>query len=483
MPSNRKSIILVATTVMLLVGGICFAVVNNGIIQTHAAGKIGTQQVQPAASSGDWSMFQNGLDRSGYNANETTINATTASKLKVHWTNKAAGSISSQIISANGLLYWGSWDGLEHATNLSGTDVWTANLGQTTSSKCAPPTVGVSSSADVVSMSLNGASSVVFVGGGNGVFYALNAANGNVLWSTPLGTPPNFFLWSSPAVYNGSVYEGLSSFGDCPLSRGEMIQMNATTGAIQHIFYTMPQGCKGAGVWDSPTIDTSNNTLYFGTSNTSYPTDTCKVAGQYYWNVVEVNTADLSLVHAWQLPTGDQHANSDFGQAAPMLFTATINGTVHNMIGMPNQNGKYYAFDRANISNGPVWEVQLATPGRGSISSSAWDGTAIYAAGTDTTINGATCQGSVRAINPANGSYIWEKCWTAGRALNAVVAVPGVVVVGQGRYLNVLSASSGQQLYRYIDTGKNSNFDGSPTISNGILYIGNQDGNLYAFGL
>lgn len=480
---TRRRITLIIASALLLIGGICFAFADNGIIQTHAASKTNTQQVQSSASSGDWTMFQNGLSRSGYNANETTITAATAPKLKVHWIDKAAGSISTQVISANGMLYWGSWDGLEHATDLSGTTLWTKNLGQTTSSKCVPPTVGVASSADVVPMSLGGATSVMFVGGGNGIFYALDAATGNTLWQTTLGTPPAYFLWSSPTVYNGSVYEGVSSFGDCPLVRGEMVQMNATTGAIQHIFYTMPQGCNGAGVWDSPTIDTSNNTLYFGTSNTGYPTDTCSKPGQYYWSVIEVNTADLSLVHSWQLPAADQHANSDFGLAAPMLFDATISGSVHHLIGMPNQNGKYYVLDRADISQGPVWEVQLATPGRGSISSSAWDGNAVYTAGTDTTINGTLCQASLRALDPATGNPLWQDCWTAGRALNAVVAVPGVVVVAQGRYLNVVDAATGKQLYRYLDTNKSATFYGAPMISKGVLYEGNQDGNLYAFGL
>ena len=464
----------------LIVGVVVYAVLGQADSATLAAQK-SSHQGSLAPTVGDWTMFQNDLGRSGYNGNETTITPTSASKLKVHWTVKAGGSINTQVIEANGLLYWGSWDGYEHATDLTGNQVWSVFLGQNTSNKCVPPTVGVASTADVVSMPLDGATSVVFVAGGDDVFYALDANTGNILWQTTLGTPPAYFLWSSPVVYNGSVYEGVSSFGDCPLVRGEMVQMNANTGAIQNIFYTLPQGCNGAGVWDSPTIDAAAGTLYFGSSNAGG----CSKSkpGQYYWSFIEVNASDLSLVHYWQLPPSDQHANSDFGLAAPTLFTATIAGVQHNMIGTPNQNGKYYAFDRADISMGPVWEDQLATPGRGSISSSAWDGTNLYTAGTDTTINGTLCQASARAVNPADGTYVWQDCWTAGRALNAVIAVPGVVVLGQGRYLDVLDASSGMTLFRYLDTNKHATFYGAPMISNGILYEGNQDGTLFAFGL
>jgi hypothetical protein len=41
-----------------------------------------------------------------------------------------------------------------------------------------------------------------------------------VIWQTPLGVPPDDFLWSSPLVYNGSIYEWVASFPDCPLVRG-----------------------------------------------------------------------------------------------------------------------------------------------------------------------------------------------------------------------------------------------------------------------
>ncbi len=38
----------------------------------------------------------------------------------------------------------------------------------------------------------------------------------------PVRHKARLLIWSSPAVYNGSVYIGLSSRGDCPLVRGEL---------------------------------------------------------------------------------------------------------------------------------------------------------------------------------------------------------------------------------------------------------------------
>src|SRR6185312_6363891 len=102
--------------------------------------------VNAKARSGDWSTFMASNARTGYNGAESIINRKTAPNLKLHWQD-TAGAISAQPIEANGMVYWGSWDGLEHASNLSdGTDAWTANLGQT-SGDCIQTPQGVLSTA------------------------------------------------------------------------------------------------------------------------------------------------------------------------------------------------------------------------------------------------------------------------------------------------------------------------------------------------
>src|SRR5437868_2274863 len=86
------------------------------------------------AAGGDWPTFLAGNERDGFNSAETIINPNSAPNLQVRWTRQAGGPISAEPVEANGLIYWGSWDGVEHATNPSThTDVWTANLGQTSS--------------------------------------------------------------------------------------------------------------------------------------------------------------------------------------------------------------------------------------------------------------------------------------------------------------------------------------------------------------
>jgi outer membrane protein assembly factor BamB len=47
----------------------------------------------------------------------------------------------------------------------------------------------------------------------------------------------------------------------------------------------------------------------------------------------------------------------------------------------------------------------------------------------------------------------------------------------------VINATTGKTLFSYKDSQAGSDFYGAATIAHGMLYIGNMDGNLYAFGL
>src|SRR2546421_11868796 len=83
------------------------------------------------AVSDDWSMYLANNGRSGYDGVKT-LNPAAVSRLKLHWSYQANSSISVQPLEVNGLIYWGSWDGYEHATNESRKQVWQTNLGKTT---------------------------------------------------------------------------------------------------------------------------------------------------------------------------------------------------------------------------------------------------------------------------------------------------------------------------------------------------------------
>ena len=440
-----------------------------------------------AQTSGNWSTYLNNGARTGYNGAEWLITPSTAPKLTKQWTDSAGGSISAEPILIKGTLYYGSWDGYERAVvAATGTQLWSSYLGQTTDPTCfGPTTVGVASTPAVGTITVRGIPTrALFVGGGDGSFYALNASTGRVIWKTQLGTPQDgYFLWSSPVFYNGSIYEGLGSLGDCPLVRGGMVRMDATTGTVKNTLYTSPAGCNGADVWGSPTVDTATGDFYFVTGNAGF----CGSPESLAVAVIQTDSS-LNVLSSWQVPSASQpNDDSDFG-STPTLFRASINGAVHQMVGAQNKNGTYYAFDRSAISSGPLWQQQIAGGGEcpecgdADIAPSAYDGQHLLVGGAQTEINGVTCAGSIRELQPGTGKTVWADCLRSGSVLGAVTAVPGVTFIGAGDTTYAIATSTGAILWSYQDTNSGSDFWGAPTISNGRVYVGNQDGSLYAFG-
>src|SRR5215475_4095399 len=306
-----------------------------------------------AQTPGDWPTYLSSNARTGFNGAETVVTPASAPGLRQAWV-RAAGAVSAEPIQVNGVVYYGSWDGNEYAVRAAtGTKLWSTFLGQTTDTNCNPPTIGVASTATVGTMTVNG-TLAVFVGGGDGNFYALSAATGTVIWKTPLATQLHGFLWSSPLFYRGSIYEGIASCGNSGV-RGGIVQLRATTGAVQHTLFTAPASCLGASVWGSPTVNTATGDIYFGTGNAG----SCSSTESLATAVVQTDRS-LNVLSSWQLPANQRPTrDSDFG-STPTLFTARIGGVVHQMLGLQNKNGVYYAFDRSAISSGPLWQRQMA---------------------------------------------------------------------------------------------------------------------------
>jgi polyvinyl alcohol dehydrogenase (cytochrome) len=464
-----RSKLILALIVLVMIGVSTFAML--------------ARQNAARAATGDWPTFLGSNARTGYNAAENTITSSTAANLKVHWVAQSSAHLSGEPVEANGLVYWGDWNGVEHATNPStGKEVWATSLG----SKPGPctPVYGVTGSATFASVSINGVTTpAVFVSGGTIKLYALNANTGAILWQSSLGAAADQFIFGSTAVFNGSVYVGIASDIDCPLVQGQMVQVNASTGAIQHVFSLVPSGCIGGGVWGSPTIDDATGMLYFGTGNRGK----CSKPEPYAQAVVELNASTFSLVGSWQVPGSDAVTDGDYG-STPTLFQATIQGTSHSMVGLVNKDGYYYALDRTKVSAGALWKVRISVggsspeTGNGSISSSAYDGSTLYAAGGITTIGGRTCHGSLRALDPNTGAFLWQMC-LSNPVLDSVAAIPGLVVVGSGNTMSVVNSATGNTLYSYRDPANNGRFWGAASISNGILYDGSRSGKLFAFGL
>lgn len=150
------------------------------------------------------------------------------------------------------------------------------------------------------------------------------------------------------------------------------------------------------------------------------------------------------------------------------------------LVGVVNKNGVFYTFRRDALPSGPVWSTRIAiggsdpTIGSGDIASAAFDGTTLYVGGDET----ATCAGTVNAFNPSTGALIWQHCFTDGFVMGGVTGTSGgVVAVGEGSHVAVLSATNGASLFTFTGTGP---FWGPPSIVGSTLYEGDMAGHLYA---
>jgi len=440
----------------------------------------------------EWTTSFAANDHTGYNPTPSSLSAASASSAKLKWSTHTPGQLTGEPVGANGLIYFGSWDGYERAVDKAGRTVWATYVGVTFNNPPPPGCLGGGGGPTGTPTAVTiWNASLLYVSGGDSNLYAIDALTGAVEWHTRLGPTPQSFLWSSPTVYNGSVYVGLGSLQECPAVQGKIFQLSVVTGAVQHVFNTVPDGCTGAPALTTAAVDPLDGSIYFAAGNSP---GTCTSPSQYTASVLKFRASDLTLIDHWQMPVAEQTiSDPDFG-ASPMLFNANIGGVQHPMLGLVNKTGVYYAFDRTSLSSGPLWRATIAVgnncpvcgPGA-AIATSAFDGNSIYVGGTATTINGVSCAGSLRALDPASGAFRWERC-LAYPVLASISAVPGLVIAASGPDLTIFAADTGATLFLYHDPnpsptptiGTTANFWGGAAISEGVIYQGNIDGNLFA---
>ena len=400
----------------------------------------------------------------------------------VLWSARAPGSISAQPLLSGKVVYWGAWDGYERATTTAGKQLWVTDLGRSSDAACEPPAAGV---AGTPTLAVLGGEPVLYLAGGSARFFALNARTGSIIWKTVLGSAPAEFIWGSPALYRGSLYVGVSAFGECAPSSGRLVELDAATGAVLHVFSTVPKGCSGGGIWGSPTVDDATGTVFVATGDSDAAD--CTRPAPYAQALVALRAKDLSLLDAWQVPPPERVSDGDFG-STPTLFTSNSGGANRPLVGVANKNGTYYAFDRNRIGRGPIWRSVIAKGGScpycgdGSIASSAFDGARLFVAGGTTRIAGAACPGGLRALDPATGAPTWGLCLTSGPVLAGVVSVPGLVLVGSGPDLVGVASDTGQIVFKFAAPDRAAAFLAPAWPSDGIVYAGTSGGDLYALG-
>jgi outer membrane protein assembly factor BamB/regulation of enolase protein 1 (concanavalin A-like superfamily) len=424
------------------------------------------------AATDDWTTYLHDATRSAASS-DTTVTTGNVATLAPAWTASTGGVIAASATVAAGVAYVGSWDGYEYALDAAtGAVKWKTSVGITHADPiCVPPQAGVSSTATV-------SNGVVYVGGGDSYWYALDAATGGVLWKVFSGdnsAASGHYNWSSPLIYNGFAYIGVASMGDCPLVQGLLMKVDLTSHQVVGTTKLVPDGQVGGGIWTTPAIDTASGRIFVTTGTENAVTQSLAQA------VVAIDAGTMNVVDTWKLPEADAVLDSDFS-TSPTMYSDS-HGTP--MLASINKNGQAYALRRGNLAAGPVWNQTIAvggdcpTCGESSVSSGTVGGGRLFMGGETTTIGSTGYQGSVRALNPDTGAVLWEHP-TTGPVIGHLAYANGLVYSSSGTVLEALDAVTGNRLYSY-DFGLG--LYAGPVVAEGKVFVGTLSGKEYAFSL
>jgi outer membrane protein assembly factor BamB len=424
--------------------------------------------VQPLTG---WPKYCGTMSMSGTPTGPSPLNNVTAVRLALAWTASLKGPIASAPSVLRDTLYIGDWGGFETAINTqSGKILAQVDLGRTHAPQCYPSMLGITSSPAVVDATL-------YVAGGDDAFYALDRDTLEVIWRKSLGdnsASGGYYGWSSPAVIDNRVLQGVASNCDNPFVPGRLVAMDRTTGEIVASAAFVGDGKVGNGVWTSPAVDALNRKIFVTTASGLDFSD-----GLGY-SIVRLNLDSLAIEDSWKVGVADSTWDADWG-SSPTLFA---DRNRRQLVGAGHKDGHYYAFLRSNLAAGPVWEAKVSgsgdvpQDGDGTLSTAAFDGVRLYVGGgtppqsTDPYVNG-----TVVAVDPTSRKVLWRQGFP-GPVIAPVSTVNGVVFAAGGNLVEAIEASNGKILWSYrTDTG----IYGGIAIAGETIFVGDLSGKLYAF--
>jgi outer membrane protein assembly factor BamB len=201
---------------------------------------------------------------------------------------------------------------------------------------------------------------------------------------------------------------------------------------------------------------------------------------KYTDSIIKLNPNTLKVAGSFQIPSSDFTPDGDFG-GSPTLFGPDL--------GACNKNGIYYMLLRSSMAL--VWKARIGAQSSSSTpaqcdAAAAYDGTYLYIAGTKTTIGSTSYLGSIRRVDPATGSFLWQTGLPDG-----VIGSPtmnGGGMIGVGTYdttapsndgVFLINASNGH-IVRELLPGHND--FAQNVFANSMLFAANSTA-LYAYGL
>ncbi|MFI7679807.1 PQQ-binding-like beta-propeller repeat protein [Actinophytocola sp. NPDC049390] len=513
MRRNAKAFALGAAVLTMASLGVVWASPSGGVPQAEAR------------HSADWPFWQKDASGSRYNGAEWKINPRTVGKLELKWAYTFARlpytRVGSQPAIVDGVLYVGAPDAKFVALDAkSGATKWTFDLTAVTGPGEQFAANGVRDGAAVVG-------DKVYFGDSTGRVYALDKRTGRLVWAAHVDEHPLANLTSSPSVYNGRVYIGLSTSEGgatrdpsypCCTHRGAVVALDADTGAEDWRFHTVPEpvetgtwpsGAKkfepsGASVWATPVVDRRTGTVFVGTGNNAtgqtamadsmlaIDAETGRLRWKQQVTFPDTYTAacEMTEVPDETCPGKGTYAlDKDIGATATLVEVGR-----RTLVVVGQKDGRLHAFDAR--TGRIAWQTPLVPNSPDAVGvqwGTAYDGRYLYAA------TWHSDPGRLFAVDPVDGDVVWEArhpadgCTTGGAAAfaemcelsftPAVSATPGLIYEGSSDgKIRIFSSRNGDLLWEFDAIRDFAGVNGVPGRGSGISGNGGAvivDGMLY----
>lgn len=449
-----------------------------------AGGQGGTAGMAPVGSP-DWPSYGRDLRNTRWNDAEQTIGRDNVATLAEKWT-FAASSVTSTPAIADGVVYFGAWNGTLYAVDAAtGMQAWATPL---------QSMVGIAKS-QMLSGSPFVTDTQVFIGGDGAQVFGVERATGAKQWMAVADNSDSDSerIWSSPTVIDDLLIIGNGSYevfvadnqnppcsGFCGTYTflGNVAALATADGAPRWKTMVADATHKGVSVWSSAAIDTEAKLAYIGTGQGYAPTGSSAasdlsdalIAIQYESNGAIAWSKQFTAGDVWSLG-GTMVSDWDVG-AMPNVFD--FNGM--KLVGVGDKAGSYHLHDR--ITGTEVWSKKL-TPGShlgGVMGPAAFDGERIYvASNTGETGNPDTAYpvgATVFALDPATGDAIWQHDVTPG-VIGGLTVANGVLYFNtttpMSGMLHAWSTEDGSELFTHAFNGGAA---GGIAVSNGVVYVG-----------
>lgn len=415
-----------------------------------------------AATSGDWALY--GSDVTGAKATTTAgISSANVASLAPLWEVEVGGPVSSTPVIAGGVAYVGSYDGHLYAIDLAtGAPVWTYATGAAVPEPNLQIPLGITGSAAVDA-------DAVYVGDAAATLHAIDRTSGAANWTLELDAAPNASIWSSPVIWDGTIYVGVASIAKEVGFRGSVVALDQASGDLLWRTFMVPEGADGAGVFAVPAIDVERGMLYVGTQN-AYSESPAPYGDPL--SVVALSAWDGRVWWRFAAPEhdGETAPIDDVGfSASPNLFSAEVDGETRDLVGVGQKSGVYWALDRDTGEE--VWQATVSPAGflGGMEGTSAYADGVVVVPATDWPEFEGPATGLVTGLDAANGETLWTVEQTAPAASPAAISDDVAFQAGFDGMIHAYALADGAKLWSY-DMGASAS--GGLGIAEGVVVVG-----------